>query len=370
MIINRVKERGAAPLIVVAFASVLFTIVTMGFIRIMISEQIRSSNDQLARVAYDAAMSGVEDAKRVLQLCDSGGAESSAACAAISAKKCNTVQAALGIGTEKEVLLRTDSVSGIETSKQFDQAYTCVKIDRVTKSIVGKLLNEGSNVISLKSVAPFSKVRVSWTTKEDIDSELLSFVNMNGTKISIPALSEWPSNRPAMLRSQLIQYSNTSGFNSASFDNTSSGKMNSSTIYLAPVETGAIDVNFNDFVEVSRRSGKQKVLPAKCSKSSGFSIYYCTNEFTLPNPIGGDESNREAFLRLTSHYNTAHYKIELLDNLGNVVAFDGVQPIIDSTGRVSNIYRRVAASVQAESFESELFPRATVDVTNDFSKYK
>jgi hypothetical protein len=46
-----------------------------------------------------------------------------------------------------------------------------------------------------------------------------------------------------------------------------------------------------------------------------------------------------------------------------------VEPAIDSTGRAADVYRRVRARVQLVSpAETELYPRATVDITHNFCK--
>ena len=42
----------------------LLTIVTIGFIKLMIMDQRQSSNSDMSQSAYDAALAGAEDAKR------------------------------------------------------------------------------------------------------------------------------------------------------------------------------------------------------------------------------------------------------------------------------------------------------------------
>ncbi|HRQ86583.1 MAG TPA: hypothetical protein PLY16_00565, partial [Candidatus Saccharibacteria bacterium] len=71
-------------------------------------------------------------------------------------------------------------------------------------------------------------------------------------------------------------------------------------------------------------------------------------------------------LRLTSLYNASHFRVSLLKN-GSVVQFNGVQPEIDSTGRASDLFRRVATRVDLID-TSFPYPSAAVQTTGDFCK--
>jgi hypothetical protein len=96
--------------------------------------------------------------------------------------------------------------------------------------------------------------------------------------------------------------------------------------------------------------------------------YACKVTLSLPNPMGKAASTRDAYLRLTTIYGDADYRI-VLKNDAEVVAFDGIQPLVDSTGRAADVFRRVSARVeQSDPNEALLYPRATIDMTNHFCK--
>lgn len=60
-------KSGATSIYVVVIATLLFGVITVSFIRIIINEANRTTNDELAQSAYDSALAGVEDAKVALK---------------------------------------------------------------------------------------------------------------------------------------------------------------------------------------------------------------------------------------------------------------------------------------------------------------
>ena len=60
-------RRGAVSIFIVVFTALLISIITVGFIRIMMRDQQRATDSDLSNSAMDSARAGVEDAKRALQ---------------------------------------------------------------------------------------------------------------------------------------------------------------------------------------------------------------------------------------------------------------------------------------------------------------
>ena len=113
------NQRGAVSLFVVIFSALLITIVTVGFIQVMLRNQQAATTADLSRSAYDSALGGVEDAKRAIVLAAANGTLA-------KSTECNSVATILGRdpNTKTETVIKQD-----EKDATLSQAYTCETID-------------------------------------------------------------------------------------------------------------------------------------------------------------------------------------------------------------------------------------------------
>ena len=348
----RHAERGVTALFLVIFASVLLSIITISFSAMMVREQQNALNNNLSQSAYDSALGGTEDAKRVVAACRDGSA---AACNAIDNRQCNTVQAAGingGSGASDEVRIQSSATMG----RELDQAYTCVIIDTLTDEYLGKAQNNDTVMVPLVGESDFASVRISWGTTDDIGA---AFAQYGSDATKFPRVADWPTTSPGLLRTQLIQYSGGS-LNPSDFD-TPTGDTLASTLQLVPSATGLQAADFAN--AAAGRNTPNRPTPVRCASSLVVSRYACSVKITVPS-----SSNKTAFLRLVSLYKQSHFKVELLDSSDQIVRFDGVQPAVDATGRANDVYRRIEARLDVASDQSAAYPRATVDMLNNFCK--
>jgi Tfp pilus assembly protein PilX len=370
---KRSNESGAVSLFVVIFAALLMTIVTVGFIQLMLKDQQQATTSDLSQSAYDSALAGIEDAKRLLlldQSCRNGSAASTVNCTAIAnaltpapgqtESSCNTLTAAGLVGeTNGETIIQQNAG---DAAGQLDQAYTCVKVGMNTADYKGELTSGQSNVIPLRGTGEFDTVVVSWFMQKDTGTTnpTIDFPS-TGPNVMLPRLNMWAANYPALLRAQLMQTG--TNFKLDDFDDSQTGnKSNANTLFLYPSATGTTN---KYFALDARRSPSNAPQIAGCNTTFADGEYACSSVLTLPVPIDGNTANRNAFLRLSALYNASSYKVELRRS-GASVPFDRVQPVVDSTGRANDAFRRVQARVQLTS--DFTYPDAEIDIEGDLCK--
>lgn len=368
------KESGAVSLFVVIFASLLLTIVTVSFVQLMIKDQQQATSSDLSQSAYDSAQAGVEDAKRLLlleQACQNGTAAASVNCGTITAAltpvagqpetACDTLAKSGLVGeTNNETIIQQ---SDTDNAAKLDQAYTCVKVKVDTEDYLDNVAVNQSTLIPLQGVGEFDSVVVKWFSSSDISAQT------NDKTIGFPSVGpgglppigdKWKFNYPSLLRTQFIQLG--SSFKLGDFDDSQPGnKSDANTLFLYPSKTGIKDQNF---ALDARRSSLNAPYQAACVDSFVASEFACSVTIKLSTPIDGSAS-RNAYLRLTPLYNGAHFSVALKRG-GEDVKFDRVQPQIDSTGRASDMFRRVIARVKLSG--NFTAPEAAIDINGNLCK--
>lgn len=354
------KQRGITSIFIVIIAALLFAIIAMSFAGLMSRDQRRSTDDELSQSAYDSAMAGVEDAKRVIMAARGGSSEAQNA---IAANECDTVQAANMATGDDEVIIQSSSSGG---GQQLDQAYTCVKISSNSDNYLVNLEEMSSGIVPLYGVSSFDRLTIEWhtaaSTSTSIDS-LCGATSVSNTPLCQPGAVA-ADTTPALLRANFI----TPGASTRLSDLNDSEA--SQTVFLYPVVGGAgtvavsldaYDRLYDDYSNSAPGSlFINKPQPITCATSFGTSGYACRAEVTLADRI--DAYSALSFLRLTAIYAASDAKITLYNgsfDSDDMVQFSGVQPVVDSTGRANDLFRRVEARL---SLTSDInLPEAAID---------
>lgn len=370
---RRKKQQGAVSIFAVIFSALFMAVLTVGFIKLMIQDQQQATNNDLSQSAYDAALAGVEDAKRVIRASQSGN---TAATAALSDKPksedCRVITRSGilgGASSDRETQIRTSSDRG----REFNQAYTCVNIHMQSPDFIYKAPEDSSELVPLRAAEDFHRVVIEWYRRDDERNQgRADAANLHrGIALgALPKAEDWRADKgkdnvPPLMRAQII-HPNATGVTGdifTRFDNTGG------TLFLWPrVFTHASEpssVGLPARATNGNSHFKNEPVIATCSKDFGFSgEYSCKAIIDVGHVVRA--SSEYAFLRLNSLYKGASIKVSLYNKANRMVAFDGVQPVVDATGRAANMFRRVEARLRiGEDFK---YPDSAVEVINSLCK--
>lgn len=372
--ISRQRQQGAVSLIVVIFTALLMTVVTISFVTLMTKDQQQASNSDLSQSAYDSAQGGVEDAKRLLvaeQACHVApagpnctriddslrpGVDGSTSCWPMA-------KAGLPGADGQETILRVNAGDA-----KLDQAYTCVKIKVNTPDYLGQLSKDEATVVPLRSTSTFNNVKLSWFSNKDssgssgaIDLPSPSTSAPLPPSSAAPGQPSWPSNRPSLMRAQVIQVS--SSFKLSDLD-TNSNSSSASTLFLYPSQVGTtLPSSLSLAASDTRASPPKEPQQIRCQSSLNNSVYACSVILGLngSHPPG----DPDVFLNLSALYNATHFQVQLM-NGSSPVPFNNVQPEVDSTGRANNLFRRLVSRVELRG--DFTYPNAELDVNGNLCK--
>ena len=342
-------KQGMASIYVVVFVTMLIGVITLSFLRIMLSETGRTKNSTLADSAMDSALAGVEDAKALLTrytACQSSGGSD---CGAIN----DLVNKATGEDGKCDLGTDSESESAIGVSDEFstinDQAYTCVNIS-LEGNFEGNIDSDHPVLVvpmRTKKEDDFNrlnKVHISWRSGSTEGNVQDDFENGTVNKSSVDSVlgkkavkDDTNVGKQNGIKVTLIQTS--TNYNIGDFYAAEGDTTNRSTLMILPkAGDGASEYGFQAFIDASDKTYNAPIT-ARCG-STGEN---CSVTLTLPEPKGGARDPNTAFLLISGVYVEPSMKVEvtMLDASKNVINFYGVQPIIDATGRAGDMLRRV-----------------------------
>lgn len=397
-------QRGETSMVTVGMFMMLFSVIVVSFTFMAINTARTTLNDTLQSTAKAAAESGVEDAKRLLIYCygkykNSGSLtnegsyyEDGKLCSqvighTIDEGDCNSILSQT-MNTSSSVISNVEQenndyrVSVGEVASAGDDGtnreyYQCLKIATRSKDYLG-LANEGrSLIIPLNLVdssgqrTNASEITIEWH-KNSIDADgIASGLSDND---GLPNKSNWlaSGNRPAVMRAEVLFVAN---------GNTSVTELQEHdyALTLRPASSGSSSIgmmNYNSYQGYREQPNVQTVpfSKAKCSNGSG-KEYSCS--VTLTGLRGDSVNNGNAatnmgYLRLLTTYKGTHVKVTAKGIDGRDLFFDGVQPIVDVTGKSSDTFSRIQARLKPVSSDadsaSSWFPEYAVQTDGKICK--
>lgn len=362
-------KKGVASLYVVIFTTILFGVIVLSFVRIMLSETIQSSNDDLSQSAYDSALAGVEDAKIAVNKyyqclsnpsnlgCDvyktgAGGTVSGDSIFGGNCQDFYLKNKILGI-SDAEVKIQESTSSGMHYENNTDQAYTCVIINNVVPDYRSTLTSDTrTRVVPLgigsKTLDKVKRVEFRWYS--EINGTTFSNLypaNDSNSKV-LPVKGDAPT--PPIISLTLLRTEsriNLDDYNTAE-------DANYSTMILHPVS----------------KDGKNEITAAEIDNAGKASVdnpqFYINcdhNEFACTVDLKTNfMTNGNAFLIVSLPYGETitDFAVTLYDDAGNSIDFENVQISVDATGRANQLLRRVETRLDPSD---TFFPYPDYEVT-------
>ncbi len=343
-------RQGAASLYVVIFATILFGVITLSFVRIMLSETSQTGNDDLSESAYDSALAGVEDAKYAVNKYYNCLNSSTAECRSLianyqlftddtSTADCDMsdLRQYLELGGSGEVKVEESSTGGNDT----EQAYTCVIISNKVDDYRSTLTSDTPT-----RAVPFGIASASLTEVDNIEFSWYS--ETNGTQFSyLYSDSSFPSKSststpPVIALTFIITPEN---FNLSDFNSSNNSNIIYSTIVLQPSNSGSNTISWNTILNngnatSASSSNQHNPIQVKCDHQE----FACNIKITAN---GNLPANGNAMVIVSMPYGDTitDFKLALSKNVSGSttepIPLENVQVSVDSTGRANQLIRRV-----------------------------
>lgn len=396
-------ESGQASMVTVAMFMMLFAAIAVSFTFVVISASRQALNDSLQSSAKIAAESGVEDAKRLIVYCYNKR-QSDGSYPPADKPLCSNVIGKLSDKLESmgcdEILGKLDNPNynnsfaveeeggrghrvkvgnnGSNNKNENNEYYQCLKIATKTDNYQGVVNNLGKSVIvplrvvdKNNNAAVIAELKIEWhrnVTGNDGDNP----ADMKGAKgTGLPPAGTWnSSNRPAVLRVERVGVSKKAGgfsLNDLADSDTA--------LTLRPSLKGNSSYNLGAYKPRYPFNDRDKIAPnnqyydhsnktapiveAACKDGGGGDDYACKTTFDGEFLVTKD---KDYYLRINAIYRSTHFKITAYDQNGKPLYFDGVQPLVDVTGRSSDSFSRIQARLKP-SFDKN------ADSTNWWPEY-
>lgn len=394
------KERkGAASLYVVVFATILFGVITLSFIRIILSESSQTSNDDLSQSAYDSALVGVEDAKIAVNRyyqCLSGG-KSEADCERPKIFKPECENEASGVNqigiadylyewyNDGEIKVQESLASDDEYGAE--QSYTCVIVSDVVDDYRSTLTSDTRTrvvpiAINSSTLSSVDRIEFSWYS--ETNSTVFSKLDNGGRftskqdaptppVISLGVLATGPEININNFNSDSNPYFSTSILlPSSSNPPENIGASNKDGSFNASAElTKANTISSNEILSKANAAKGSVNQPNLVRCTHGDFACTVTLEVSsyLGTVAGGNIANINGgnlMLVVSMPYGdtVTDFRVKVLKSDGSVIQFDGVQISVDSTGRANQLVRRVETRLDpADVFFP--YPQFALELTGD-----
>ena len=332
---NSKTEEGLVAILVATIITVILSLVTLGFARIMRSEQRQAIDRSLSTQAFYAAESAVNNVTKRIQN---------------------------GTYTIDKTSCAPDATFDGQVDGTIGAEYTCLLIDQAPDTLEytqGSISTDSSKVIPVRAEnnADIGRIRIAWEEDASRATSLAAptFIACPASPVALPALTAW-TQRTGMIRLDVIPADSLD--RQVLID-----KMVS--LYLYPCSGGG-SVSSIDYSNHVAQNQKGQIIPVSCSAAA--TPRDCELTIVMNNASPLSAPNKRYYLRAKSIYKSSDMTIRLFDTAltPNQLSIKDAQVQIDSTGKVADIVRRIQVRIPvSESFQ---IPEYSIQTTDSICK--
>jgi Tfp pilus assembly protein PilX len=325
------NERGFASFIIALTLVIVINLITVGFAQLARREQQNALNKQLAVQAYYAAESGIDDTV-----------------ADIKAGKITTSN--VGAADSCTPQLQAGQTARTKSlDSHLDVSYSCVSVDLSPTKLAYTNVADGSfrSVTFASATSPVASLTVSWSSSPNPKAATSPAVPVSGSLKQATAAG-WGT-APALMEVSLTPI-DTTNFNHKALADADF------TVYGYPVTGSGSPVDYTTSIDTSASSREGTIVPAQCDATT----LQCSLTITGPN-LASIPAGATFLLHLTDHYDTSNISVSGLDTGGQAIKFTGAQAVVDATGRVRNVLKRIQVHVP---LNSNVLPNYAIEAAN------
>lgn len=409
---KQVVKRGMASLYLVAFTTLLLGIISVSFVEVMINESSESSNSDLSQSAFDSALAGIEDAKNAIIYYNSCLTMGDGDYPKGSSIPCSEIKARMAEGRKTNSCDTVSNILNKEVSPATDigddslaQAYTCVTISNDPPDYRAVLDEEvHSRTVPMHTIgenyetadSDIVAVEFEWHSNEDYpdsadymssmytslyNSNIIPFGTNNDAVSTIPPIAfEFFQTDPVFTMTQLDLNNDTNTGTDHGmillYPDGQAPNVNDKGTIVTPQDLLDASSKSNNAAIQSSSDKSKSVVPklVYCGFNSGFR---CRATIQLPATYNntttsysrGQRANSTFLVRISLPYGESKTDFSIkpctsVDPSGvcnGYAVFDGIQYVVDSTGRANTLYRRLSARI--DSVANIMFPEYAIQVS-------
>jgi len=315
------KQQGFVSIITIITLSILLSLLTVAFVRVMVRSQRQTLDAQLSTQANYAAETGINDALKAIMSNPTAISANDTDCAATPI----TPAAAANVANQNKL--------GTGVSGAASEEYTCQLISSGVKDVLATMSDQGSKMYPVHTDTTDAR---SLTIEWEDQAAQSNF--SAGAPEDYPSIGSWGANTPAMLRIALYAPCPTGCIN---FDRNTLIN-NQKNFFIKPgVSAGTLDY----------ASADGTATLGDCQLISNSRPFAC--KITINNITANTSAQNSLFLKITPLYGSAAMRFMAINTAsGSPLALYGAQYRIDVTGKANDVYRRLEVRVPLPTFDS------------------